>query len=107
MFLEIVYSIYMHKKDLALKKTFNGWYAIKLNQTKPNTRAEWNEGCDHGVWKSSIGSDWSQVSRITGRLMQLSSGNQETRFLPIKESSSSSSSSSCADSMDFSDSLSI
>ena len=30
MFLEIIYLIYMYKKDLALI-TNNGWYAIKPN----------------------------------------------------------------------------
>ena len=28
-----IYLIYMYKKDLSLKTTYNGWYAIKANQT--------------------------------------------------------------------------
>ena len=32
MFIEIIYLIYMYKQELA-KITYNGWYAIKPNQT--------------------------------------------------------------------------
>ena len=35
MCLEIIYLVYMYKKDLALNN-LHGWYAIKPNQTKPN-----------------------------------------------------------------------
>ena len=37
MCLEIIYLMYMYKKNLALK-TYNGWYTIKPNQTKPNLK---------------------------------------------------------------------
>ena len=34
MFTNHIYLIYMYKKDLAL--TYNGWYVIKPNRTKPD-----------------------------------------------------------------------
>ena len=36
MCLEIIYLIFMYKKELAL--TYNSWYNIKPNQTEPKQR---------------------------------------------------------------------
>ena len=41
-YLEIIYSIYIYKKDLALNN-HNGLYAINSNQSEPNQTIFWQE----------------------------------------------------------------